>query len=335
MSTLLERVLAHPHRFMRIKRDKDEFSGDRSVCLDSRLAIGYARGSTGDQVNSCPRQRDLFLRTAADRNLKLIAIIEDPGTSGEKTKVLNRPQFQELLARCLAEGCYHIFVEDIKRFSRNALDRYIACDLLWKQHGISVHFLDKGLISSRTQDRMVLALLSEIAEDDNRSRRDYCEKTRELLRREWKRCGKQPSFGWENDPFRTYLARGGKTKNYWRPNQAEQDVLDLIFKMAGLEFSTKNMADNLNAQGIKPRGNPLYLKGGGTAPSKGIWFAATCQSVLEHARHQDGRTCVVDKQDGRLIFTIVRQPQLCATLGNTFSITPVTAPAAINLDKSH
>jgi DNA invertase Pin-like site-specific DNA recombinase len=298
---------------MRIKRDRDEYAGDRRLCLDSKLAIGYARGSTEDQVNSCPRQRELFLRIAAERSYKLIGIIEDAGTSGEKTKVLNRPQFQEVLARCLAEGCFHIFVEDIKRFSRNALDRYNACDFLWKKHGISVHFLNKNLVSSRTQDRMVLALLSEIAEDDNRSRRDYCERTREMLRSQLKRCGKQPAFGWEEDPFRTYAARGGKTKHHWRPNAAEQEILALIFQMIGLGMSTLRVSRQLNSLGLKPRGNPRYLQGGATAPSKGIWYAATVQSVLEHARHADGRTCIVDKQGGRLLFSIVNpQPEPAA-----------------------
>jgi DNA invertase Pin-like site-specific DNA recombinase len=290
---------------MRIKRDKDEYHGDRQLALDSRLAIGYARGSTDEQVNSCPRQRELFLRVAAERGYQLIDVIDDPGTSGEKTKVLERPEFVAVLARCLAEGCFHIFVEDIKRFSRNALDRHITCDFLWKKHGISVHFLKYNLVSSNPVNAMVIALLSQIAEDDNRSRRDYCERTREMLRRENKRCGKQPAFGWEEDPFRTYVARGGKTKHHWRPCAPEQEVLALMFEMVQLRMSTLTIARRLNHLGLKPRGNPRYLKGGGTEPSRGIWYAATVQSVLEHARHQDGRTCVVDKQGGRLVFTIM------------------------------
>ncbi len=316
---------------MRIKRERDEYKGDRQLALDSRLAIGYARGSTDDQVNSCPRQRELFLRTAAQRGVQLIGIIEDPGTSGEKTKVLQRPAFLDLLARCLAEGCFHIWVEDVKRFSRFALDRHVACDFLWRQHGISVYFLHNNLVSSRPQDAMVLALLSQIAEDDNRSRREYCERTRDLLRRENKRVGKQPPFGWEEDPFCTYSARGGKTKHHWRPCGAEQEILALMFDMVQLGMSTVRIARQLNALGLKPKGAPRYMRRsernvcpqitGAIStdsnnlcesvksvenPSRGIWYPSTVQSVLEHARHQDGRTCVVDKQGGRLTFTITR-----------------------------
>lgn len=304
------RVLPHRLRVMRIKRKKSDFQGDYQLCLASKLAFGMERGSTEEQVNTLLVQENAIRSYAATRGFQLLGIITDSGTSASRVRFFDRPKAQELLAQMQAAQAYHLLVTKTDRAFRDYEDCAVTCRILWERYGISVHFTDEGLVSSNEKDKMVLQIRVAVAEEENRRRRERQIEAFGVMRSQFQRCGHHEPFGWRIDELRKRQTRRGTASDYLVPDPVEQKTLGVMLELAATGWNTGAIARHLNAAGMKPKGKPRYLKKSEagdqkSVASRGIWYPATVQSVLEHARHQDGRTCIVDKKDGRLVFTIV------------------------------
>jgi DNA invertase Pin-like site-specific DNA recombinase len=298
---------------MRIKRRKTDFQGDYQLCLASKLAFGMERGSTEEQVNTLLVQENAIRSYAATRGFNLLGITIDSGTSASRVRFFDRPKAQELLVQMQAANAYHLFVTKTDRAFRDYEDCAVTCRELWERFGISVHFTDEALISSCEKDKMVLQIRVAVAEEENRRRRERQVDAFAVMRDQLQRCGHHEPFGWRVDQFRKRQTRRGTASDYLVPDPEEQKTLGEMLELAAAGWNTGAIARHLNQAGMKPKGKPCYRKGGESTPSLGIWHPATVQSVLEHARHQDGRTCTVDKQKGRLVFTIVQnQPEHAA-----------------------
>lgn len=290
---------------MRIKRRKTDFQGDYQLCLASKRAFGMERGSTEEQVNTLLVQENAIRSYAATSGFELLGIKVDSGTSASRVRFFDRPRAQELLAEMKAAGAYHLLVTKTDRAFRDYEDCATTCRVLWESHGISVHFTDEGLISSREKDKMMLQIRVAVAEEENRRRRERQVDAFKVMRDQGQRCGHHEPFGWRIDEERKRQTRRGTTSDYLVPDPVEQNTLDEMLELAAAGFNTGAIARHLNQAGMKPKGKPRYLPKSEHVPSRGIWYPSTVQSVLEHARHADGRTCIVDKRDGRLVFTIV------------------------------
>lgn len=298
---------------MRIKRRKTDFQGDYQLCLASKRAFGMERGSTEEQVNTLLVQENAIRSYAATSGFELLGIKVDSGTSASRVPFFDRSKAQELLAEMKAAGAYHLLVTKTDRAFRDHEDCVRTCRILFDSHGISVHFTDEGLISSRERDKMILQIRVTVAEEENRRRRERQIEAFGVMRDQGQRCGHHEPFGWRVDEARKRQTRRGTTSDYLVPDPAEQTTLDAMLELANAGFNTSAIARHLNQAGMKPKGKPCYRKGGEQVESRGVWYPATVQSVLEHARHADGRTCIVDKRDSRLVFTIVYpQPEHAA-----------------------
>lgn len=304
-----DRVLPHHNRGMRIKRRKTDFQGDYQLCLASKLAFGMERGSTEEQVNTLLVQENAIRSYAATGGFELLGIKVDSGTSASRVRFFDRPRAQELLADMKAAAAYHLLVTKTDRAFRDYEDCATTCRVLWESHGISVHFTDEGLISSREKDKMMLQIRVAVAEEENRRRRERQVDAFAVMRDQGQRCGHHEPFGWRIDEERKRQTRRGTASDYLVPDPTEQKTLDEMLELAHAGYNTSAIARHLNQAGMKPKGKPCYRKGGEKIESRGIWYPATVQSVLEHARHADGRTCIVDKRDGRLSFEVVYPQQ--------------------------
>lgn len=290
---------------MRIRRRKSDFQGDYQLCLDSTIAFGMERGSTEEQVNTLLVQEQAIRAYAANRGFELKGITTDSGTSASRVRFFDRPKAITLLADMKSAGAFHLLVTKTDRAFRDYEDCAVTCRVLWETHGISVHFTDEGLISSNEKDKMVLQIRVAVAEEENRRRRERQLEAFTVMRQQSQRCGHHEPFGWKVDPNRQRHTRRGTSSDYLVPEPVEQLTLGAMLDLAAAGFNTGAIAKHLNATGMKPKGKPCYAKGGEQTPSRGIWYPATVQSVLEHARHADGRTCIVDKQNGRLVFKVL------------------------------
>jgi DNA invertase Pin-like site-specific DNA recombinase len=287
---------------VRTRKRSSKFIGDYKACLGNRLCVGLIRGSTVEQLNTLLVQENTIKSYAQAKGFDLLELFIDSGTSAEKVPFFQRDRAQEALAAMKEAGAYHILVTKTDRAFRNHEDCIVTCRVLWDDFGISVHFIDEGLVSSSEKDAMVLQIRASVAEEENRRRRDRQLGAFFVMRASHERCGQYAPYGWRIDPERHRTTRRGTKSDYLAPDPLEQAGLRRLFELMQTTSSTSKTARILNAEGIRPRGAPCYLKGGEVRPSSGKWHPATVQSALEHGLLEDGTHCVVENRGGRLHF---------------------------------
>jgi DNA invertase Pin-like site-specific DNA recombinase len=275
--------------------------------LSNKRSVGLIRGSTVEQLNTLLVQENTIRAYAQAKGFELLELFTDSGTSAEKVPFFQRERAQEALAKLKDAGAYHILVTKTDRAFRNHEDCIVTCRVLWDDFGISVHFIDEGLVSSSEKDSMVLQIRASVAEEENRRRRDRQLGAFFVMRASHERCGQFAPYGWTVDPERHRTTRRGTKSDYLLPEPIEQRGLQRLFELMQATGSTSKTARILNAEGISPRGAPRYLKGGEKIPSAGKWHPATVQSALEHGILKDGTHCVVENRGGRLHFDFIVQ----------------------------
>lgn len=319
---------------MRTKNRSKNFAGDYAICRESKLAVGLIRGSTVEQLNTLLVQENTIRGYAGAQGFNLLQLFTDSGTSAEKVPFFSRPRALEALASMKEHNVFHLFVTKTDRAFRNHEDCIVTCRILWDDFGISVHFIDEGLISSRENDRMVLQIRASVAEEENRRRRDRQLGTLVVMRQNHERCGQYEPYGWRIDESRLRQTRRGTQSDYLLPEKTEQAGLRRIKSMIEEGMGTSAIARALNAEGVKPKGKPRWLRklgfqpdsaDGASSPSnqkppRGVWYPSTVQSVLEHFKMDDGTQCLVENRAGRLHFQFTT-PSL------QHSITPVSVAA--------
>ena len=320
---------------MRIKKRAGKFQGDAQLCLTSSMAVALVRGSTSEQLNTLATQQLTAHQYAERMHFELLDCIIDSGTSASKIRFFDRPKAQEALALMQMRNCFQLLVTKTDRAFRNHEDAMVTCRILWEDYGISVHFMDDGLISTREKDKLVLQIRASVDEEESRKRRERQMETLDTMRRENQRCGQYAPYGWRFDPTRERTTRRGTTSDYLIPDGEEQFGLARMFALIESGLGTSKVARLLNAEGIQPKGKPCWQRKAaarvigyplsvngsesGTStnneepitnnhqiPSRGIWYASTVQSVLEHGTLADGTYCQVENRSGRLVFTFQR-----------------------------
>src|SRR5437660_278162 len=149
-------------------KKKSEFVADYRFGLESRLAVGIGRGSTKEQLNTLMVQENRIRDYARDHGFELVGYLADSGTSAEKVRFFDRSKAQEALALMKERHAFHLFVTKTDRAFRSYEDCIDTCRILWEDHGISVHFVDEGVVSSSEKDRIVLQMRASVAEEENR-----------------------------------------------------------------------------------------------------------------------------------------------------------------------
>ena len=155
--------------------------------------------------------------------------------------------------------------------------------------------------------KLMKAILAEISKSERHSHRERQTTQFAAMRSSRERRANYAPFGWECEPLQKRAGHCSAVPKLLIPHAEEQAVLVRIFELIDLKHSTSQVAKFLNRHGMKPKGKPRYLPGGQPVESKGIWYASTVQSVLEHSRLVDGTYCEVTNEGGRLSFHIIRQ----------------------------
>ena len=146
----------------------------------------YTRVSTQMQVDgySLDAQQDRLTKEAAHRSMQVVAAFSDEGKSGKNTT--GRPQFQEMMRRIQADNAdrvNYVLVFKLSRFGRNAADVLNSLQLM-QDFGVNLICVEDGIDSSKDSGKLMISVLSAVAEIERENIRTQTMAGREQKARE-------------------------------------------------------------------------------------------------------------------------------------------------------
>ena len=215
-------------------------------------AYGYLRVSGKGQIDKdgFDRQRDVISKFAADSNITIPLFYEQKGVSGTKGED-ERPAFQEMITDILSNGVNNIIVERLDRLARE----YVV------QEQLLIYLASKGIvlfnattgeniteaIKSDPMKKAIIQIQGVFAELEKSLLVKRLRKARQRKKAETGKC--EGTKGWDE------LAPERKA-----------EILKLVRRLrrkprgGGRQKSYQQVADHLNAEGVKP------LRGGEWSP---------------------------------------------------------------------
>ncbi|HFI0305815.1 TPA: recombinase family protein [Streptococcus suis] len=133
--------------------------------MNKKKAYIYTRVSTGMQVDgySLVAQEERIKQYARAYNIEIVQSYQDAGRSGKS--ILGREQFLNMLTDIELEkddiDCVLVF--KLSRFGRNSIDTLKSLELL-EIHNIHLICVEDGLDSSKDAGKLVITILSAVAE---------------------------------------------------------------------------------------------------------------------------------------------------------------------------
>ncbi|WP_313530740.1 recombinase family protein [Anaerotignum sp.] len=197
----------------------------------------YCRVSTEkeDQLASLDTQKAFFKEYTDVHNYELVNVYADEGISG--TKLKNRHAFNKMLADAKLGMFERVFVKDVSRFSRNAVD-FLQSIRELKALGIKCDFVNANL--STEDGEFALGLLALVAQEEsaNLSKRVKFGKAKNAQN------GKVPNLVYGYDKTIGELFR-------LEINEFEANIVKRIYEMYVEQgFGTNKIAQTLNNEGI-------------------------------------------------------------------------------------
>lgn len=128
-----------------------------------KKGFGYIRCSTIGQAEegfTLDNQKRTIQEYCQSRGIQLVHIFEDPGRSG---RTVNRPEFQEMLAKVKEKGIECIVIYKIDRFARNIAD-FSRIRIELKDKGISLLSVVEGDLSSGSASSLTANIFASVAE---------------------------------------------------------------------------------------------------------------------------------------------------------------------------
>ncbi len=203
-------------------------------------AIGYVRVSTEEQATdgvSLAAQEAKVRAYAALYEIELVEVVID---AGQSAKTLDRPGLQRALAALKSGKVDGLVVAKLDRLTRSVADLAGLLDGYFGERAGRQLWSVADAIDTRTAaGRMVLNILMSVSQWE---REAIGERTRDALQHKkskGERVGKVP-FGFD-------VAGDGVSLI---PNAREQEVIGLIRRLRGDGHSLREIAAELNAQGI-------------------------------------------------------------------------------------
>ncbi len=154
---------------------KDRFYGDAKVKRNNRLRVGaYCRVSTDDvdQIKSYDSMvtyyTDLIMKNP---DWEMVEVYVDRALTGTKD---NRPNFQRMIADCMAGKVDMIIAKSLPRFARNTLDtlKYIR---MLKEKKVAVYF-EVEKINTLKDGEFLITVLSSVAQQEVENTSAYVKK---------------------------------------------------------------------------------------------------------------------------------------------------------------
>lgn len=202
----------------------------------------YCRVSTDkeDQLASLQTQKQFFEEYAKLHNFELVEVYADEGISG--TKLKNRKSFNKMMLDATFNKFDKVFVKDISRFARNAVD-FLESIRKLKSIGIKCEFINANL--STEDGEFTLGILALVAQEEsaNMSKRVKFGKAKNAEK------GKVPNL------IYGYNKTIGNLFNL-EINQFEASIIKRIYSMYVFDgYGANKIAQILNKENIKTKRN--------------------------------------------------------------------------------
>ena len=159
----------------------------------------YCRVSSNsaDQRNSFATQEHVYTKYIAEKQeWELVDIFADEGLSGMKAD--NRPEFQRMLKdiRDGKDGVSYVLVFKLSRFGRNVADVLNSLQVM-QDFGVNLICVEDGIDSSKDAGKLMISVLSAVAEIERENIRSQTMAGREQKAREGKWNGGFAPYGYK------------------------------------------------------------------------------------------------------------------------------------------
>lgn len=217
---------------------------------DDRSAVGYVRVSTTRQDKSglsIDHQHERLQDWSKYQRVGLSKVYED---GAESAKDLKRPEVQEIIAKIERDEVSHLVVYKLDRLTRSLRDLDYLMNLCVK-HGTALVSITENLDTSTATGRAMVNIIGVFAQWE---REQIQERTQAALDTKRARGEKLGGFM----PYGSKVVGSGKRAKL-QPHPAQQAVLRSLVQGRAKGRGYKEMAEELNAKGVRPaRGKKWY-----------------------------------------------------------------------------
>lgn len=196
-------------------------------------------------------QLEACRRYCAHMGLEIGAEFCEPGVSGFKSRIHERPEGQRLLAALDTGKFSGVVVMRLDRLSRETVDILTTTDK-WNRDGIALYLANQGgnsINSSTPEGKMFLTILASFAEYE---RGMISSRTSTAMRKQFH----------ESVQTRGHIPYGRRAAAdgiHLEDDPREQEVIAVIGDLQSLDMRPSEIADKLNTNGYTARkGKPFY-----------------------------------------------------------------------------
>jgi site-specific DNA recombinase len=247
--------------------------------MKAGVADGYIRvsrrgGREGESFISPDVQREKVTRWAQANDVEIVQWWEEIDQSGAK---LERPMFQEALARCERGETGGIVVAKLDRFARSAVDALESIRRL-NAAGARLVSVEDGFDGSTPMGRFAIGILTMIAELElERIKESWATAITRAVDRGI-HISSRPPTGYERDENKRLV-----------PVEPAASAVKEVFRRRALGASWVKLAQYLDEQGIiTPRGNVHWSKVGvsGLIKNPAYLGQARSGSIVKEGAHE-------------------------------------------------
>lgn len=224
----------------------------------------YTRVSTSMQVDgySLDSQRDKLRKYAEYENMEIAGEYSDEGFSGKN--IQGRHEFQRMLQdiQDCKDGVEYVLVFKLSRFGRNAADVLNSLQLM-QDFGVNLICVEDGIDSSKDSGKLMISVLSAVAEIERENIRTQTMAGREQKAREGKWNGGFAPYGYHLKNGELLIA------------EDEAEVIRVIFD----RYIHSNDGVNGVAKYLNQRGYTKKLRQNGTLPG---FSASFVKSIIDN-----------------------------------------------------
>ncbi len=207
-----------------------------------KKCILYSRVSTEMQVDGYSLEAQTHgLKRYADREeMIVIDTYEDAGKSGKSIE--GRPDFKRML-NDISQGLEidYILVYKLSRFGRNAADILSSLEYV-QSYGVNLICIEEGIDSSMTAGRLLISVLSAVAEIERENIIEQTMNGRREKARQGRWNGGFAPYGYKLENGKLFIA------------EDEAETIRIIFdKFINTDMGYNGVAKYLNLQGIKKK----------------------------------------------------------------------------------
>ncbi len=167
----------------------------------------YTRVSTAVQVDgySLDAQKEKLRKYAEYQDMTVVSEFSDEGFSGKNTK--GRPEFTRMMEQIESreDDIDYVLVFKLSRFGRNAADVLNSLQIM-QDYGVNLICVEDGIDSSKDAGKLMISVLSAVAEIERENIRTQTMAGREQKAKEGKWNGGFAPYGYKLENGQLYIA---------------------------------------------------------------------------------------------------------------------------------